>query len=428
MASNRVLRWELYVIAIAIVVGLGAGWILGSAAWGAALGLLLFLLHWGYRLNTVRLWMRNPASPPPSAPGFWGELLDNIYTLQRRSKRAQSQLETALDYLQDSLSATRDAAIIIDPRGNIAWSNESAKFLLGIEFPSDRGQALLNLLRFPVFQAYFEAGDYQTPLRIPPGADNERCLQFEITRFGAGDRLLFVRDVTENFRLEQMRKDFVGNVSHELRTPLTVIKGYIETMAALEELQHERLRRPLEQMSQQAMRMENLLTDLLWLSRIEAVETQRKTEIVPVPSLIEELVTETRAAYTDRKLVIQIDCQDQVRGDRRELHSAFSNLIINAIKYSDGEVTVRWRQVGEQACFEVADRGPGIASQHIARLTERFYRVDRSRAGNVGGIGLGLAIVKHVATSHQAELHIHSVEGQGSQFTLSFPPLATGKD
>ena len=427
MIGEQAWRWELRFAATAIVVGLGIGWFAGWPGLGFSLGLLLIIAHWVYRLRSVQRWMQDSTIAPPTAPGFSGQLLDSIYTSQRQNRETQSRLETALDYLQDSLSATRDAAIIIDARGNIAWSNESASFLLGIQFPGDRGQALLNLIRFPAFQTYFEGVDYRSPLRIQPGADSERCLQFEITRFGAGDRLLFVRDITETYRLEQMRRDFVGNVSHELRTPLTVIKGYIDTLSALDEFEPARLHRPLEQMNQQALRMENLLTELLWLSRIESMETRRKTETVNVPSLLQEIVAEINAAYPERDLVTQITSELGIRGERRELHSAFTNLIINAIKYSAQEVTITWQQVNDRLCFVVTDQGPGIAPHHIPRLTERFYRVDKSRSADAGGTGLGLAIVKHVATSHEANLDIHSVSGEGSRFTLSFPlPEADG--
>jgi two-component system phosphate regulon sensor histidine kinase PhoR len=426
--NDEAWRWELRFAVAAITTGLCLGWLGGSITVGLAAGLLLIIAHWAYRLYAVHRWLQDPTVEPPIAPGFWGRLLDSIYTSQRQNRRAQHQLETALDYLQDSLSATRDAAIISDQRGNIAWSNESARFLLGIEFPQDRGQALLNLIRFPAFQSYFEGLDYQAPLRIPPGADSERCLQFEITRFGAGDRLIFVRDITETFRLEQMRRDFVGNVSHELRTPLTVIKGYIDTLSALDELQPARLHRPLEQMNEQTLRMENLLTELLWLSRIESVESLRKTETVNVSSLLQEIVAEINAAYPDRDLVTQITSELAIRGERRELHSAFTNLIVNAIKYSEQEVTIVWQQVADRLCFVVKDRGPGIAPHHIPRLTERFYRVDKSRSAAAGGTGLGLAIVKHVANSHEASLDINSVSGEGSQFTLSFPLIEAEED
>lgn len=423
MTGNRVWLQELRQVLL-LLAGFGLlGWWFDALTLALALALALVLAYWGYQLRLVQRWLDSPESDPPEGIGLWGRILDNIYLLQRRNREAQSRLESALDYLQDSLASMRDASIIVDSRGNIAWANESAGFLLGIHFPADRGQPLLNLIRQPRFQTYFETEDYTQPLRITPTVDGERCLQFEISRFGAGDRLIFVRDVTENFRLEQMRRDFVGNVSHELRTPLTVIKGYIDTLLSLEEGASPRLARPLSQMSDQAERMETLLKDLLWLSRIESVETLRKTEAIDVASLVRSTVTELRTGYPDREITLEVDGSAHVLGDRSELHSAFSNLIINALKYSDKSepVDVSWRVADGCGEFAVVDRGVGIPAEHLPRLTERFYRVDKSRSQRIGGTGLGLAIVKHVATSHQADLNIDSIPGKGSRFALHFP-------
>ncbi|MEY2909121.1 MAG: phosphate regulon sensor histidine kinase PhoR [Pseudomonadota bacterium] len=413
---NEIRRISLWTALCGLLGGL-----LGQPVIGIATGLLGVVLYWGYHLRRIRRWLDRPEGEPPEGSGLWGVILDNIYLLQRRNLETQSRLKSSLDYLQDSLASMRDAAIIVDSRGNIAWANESCHFLLGITFPADRGQPLLNLIREPKFQHYFETDDYSDPLRIIPSAEGERCLQFEISHFGVGDRLVFVRDVTETFRLEQMRRDFVGNVSHELRTPLTVIKGYIDTLQGLEAFTQPRYQRPLQQMSEQTHRMETMIKDLLWLSRIETLEMQRKSERIDVPGLIHETVSELSAGYASRKLHLDISCDAMVMGDRQELHSAFSNLIINALKYSEDDVNIRWSCEGEIAVFAVADRGPGIARQHLPRLTERFYRVDKSRSQRVGGTGLGLAIVKHVATAHQAELKIDSMLGQGSTFALWFP-------
>ncbi|MEQ8803859.1 MAG: ATP-binding protein, partial [Haliea sp.] len=247
--------------------------------------------------------------------------------------------------------------------------------------------------------------------------------QFAVTAFGGGDRLVFVRDVTKEAKLEQMRRDFVGNVSHELRTPLTVIKGYLETILANAGPLAPRFRRPLEQMQQQAARMETLLKDLLWLSRIESVRTQPRREQVNIGALLEELKDELQTSHPGRQLALQLETADKVAGDYRELHSAVSNLVLNAFKYSQDDtiVTVRWRREGQHLLLSVQDRGMGIDAVHLPRLTERFYRVDDSRSSATGGTGLGLAIVKHVAAAHRAELHIESTLGVGSVFTLVFP-------
>lgn len=403
-----------------------AGWFAGAVAVGTAVGALVVLGFWVWQLWRIRRWLADPESEPPETIGLWGVIFDNIYALQRRNREAQSRLESALDYLQDSLASMRDAAVIVDVRGNIAWANDSSRGLLGLNFPADRGQPVLNLIRVPRFHEYFAAEDYGEPLRLPPAKEGERCLQFEVSRFGEGDRLLFVRDVTETYRLEQMRRDFVGNVSHELRTPLTVIKGYIDTLPASSDHLDPRIERALSQMGEQVVRMETLLRDLLWLARIESIESRSKHSIVNMVLLLDELVDELKAGYPTRKVLVDVTSTRRLVGDQMELHSAVSNLVINALKYSasDSPVSVRYRDDGEGVMLEVEDRGVGIDAIHIPRLTERFYRVDKSRSQSTGGTGLGLAIVKHVAAAHGAELRIDSEPGVGSCFALVFPASA----
>ena len=421
MARDKTWRREIRLILLLVAVGVGLGGFFGQPAWGACVALLAVMARWSLQLYSIYVWMEEPTAEPPEAGGVWGLILDNIYQLQRRNREAQLRLETALDYLQDSLAAMRDAAVIVDARENIAWANDSSEFLLGIKFPEDQGRPLVNLIRSPIFQSYFETGDFSNPLRLLPVTEGDRCLHFEIARFGAGDRLIFARDTTENYRLEQMRRDFVANVSHELRTPLTVIKGYVETLQAFPEGQTTVLEQPLKQIGQQTLRMENLVRDLLWLSRIETVETLRKTEPLDVAVLVTEIVSQLKPAYAERVIQTELASGIEVLGDRSELHSALSNLIVNALKYSDQDVRVTWSADDDRARFSVSDKGIGIAKQHIARLTERFYRVDKSRSDDRGGTGLGLAIVKHVAASHQAELLIESELGVGSCFSLSLP-------
>ncbi len=413
---------ELRRVVLVVLIGGVVGFSFQQTGTGLTVALVLILLVWAVQLYRVQRWLESPESEPPQGYGIWGLLFDNIYLLQRRNREAQGRLESALEYLQDSLASMRDAWMVIDPRGGIAWANESAEHLLGVRFPEDRGRPLLNLLRLPAFSNYFMTGDFADPLRLLPTQDGDRCLQFEVSSFGEGDRLVFVRDITEQYRLETMRRDFVGNVSHELRTPLTVIKGYIDTLIDLPRYETDTVRRPMGQMRDQVARMENLLRDLLWLSRIESVESLRKTELVDFPRLLREIVSELRTGYPDREITLNIGTDEGISGDDRELQSAVSNLVINALKYSeDGtEVTVDWQVTEQGLRLSVRDRGIGIEASHIPRLTERFYRVDSSRSQRTGGTGLGLAIVKHVALSHQADLDIVSEAGQGSCFSLTF--------
>jgi two-component system phosphate regulon sensor histidine kinase PhoR len=415
----RELRWVLLGLALALLVGV---W-LGEPAAAIACASSVVLVVWGVQLHRVHRWLNDPEGDPPEGSGIWGLLFDNIYLLQRRNKEAQGRLASSLEYLQDSLASMQDAWLIIDSRGAIAWANASASHLVGVQFPADRGQPILNLVRIPAFATYFSEGDFTAPLRLPPGQEGERCLQIEVSVFGDGDRLVFVRDITEQYRLESMRQDFVGNVSHELRTPLTVIKGYIDTLLDVTPASDTAANRAMRQMSEQVVRMERLLRDLLWLSTIESVEGLRKTESVDFPGLLREIVGELRTAYSQREINLQLNATEGLMGDTRELRSAVSNLVINALKYSDDgtAVDVSWTRTARGWELGVTDQGVGIDATHIPRLTERFYRVDRSRSQRTGGTGLGLAIVKHVAVSHQAELDIRSEFGEGSTFSLIFP-------
>jgi len=317
----------------------------------------------------------------------------------------------------------RDGVVMVDEQGAIEWFNKAVEPLLGLRYPDDRGQTLTNLVRAPEFNAYFLGDDYASPLQYCTTGDVPSHLRVEITRFGEGARLLFVRDVTAAVRMEQIRRDFIGNVSHELRTPLTVITGYLGTFLTDTDAFPAPYHKALRQMEQQAQRMENLLKDLLWLSRIESEQREGEQELVNIGALLEELQGEV--AHTNPACTVELELATNHRlyGDYRELYSAVSNLVNNAIKYSpeDCLVKVCWWQQGDSCFLSVRDRGMGIDSVHFPRLTERFYRVDDSRSSATGGTGIGLAIVKHVAAAHGAQLQIDSKLGEGSTFTLVFP-------
>jgi len=415
-------RGELRKLLLVLAASALAGWLFGYPLAMLTLGLAAISGVWLYQIWRMRRWLENPEQTPPESFGIWGVVYDTIYRLQRENREARSRLQSTVDYLQSSFASMRDGVVILTQAGAIEWCNEAARRLLGLEYPRDRGQLILNLVRLPEFHQYFITGDFSQPLQVGLKGGAPRFLQMEITTFADGDFLLFVRDVTRMLQLEQQRRDFVGNVSHELRTPLTVFKGYLETLMAAGDRLDPRFHKPLEQMELQARRMENLLDDLLWLSRIESVRSEKKTERVDIAGLLEELRDELAHSHPDRVVALRLDTRDAVAGDYRELHSAISNLVLNAIKYSpeDRPVLVHWRRAGDELLLSVVDQGPGIEEQHLPRLTERFYRVDESRSSATGGTGLGLAIVKHVAASHRAELRIDSEPGEGSTFTLAF--------
>lgn len=422
MIARQSWHSEIRRVAVILLVALLLGWLVGSLAAVFAVTVTVILAVWIWQLWRIQRWLHDAEAEPPESFGIWGYIFDRIYQIQSRHRDDQLRLQSALDYMQDSMASIDDGVATLDTRGRIEWCNEAAKGLLGLRYPEDRGQHILNLVRLPEFHDYFSTGEYSEPLELEIVGDEELTLQFEITRFGEGNRMVFVRDVTERVQLEKMRRDFVGNVSHEMRTPLTVIKGYLETLLSDSEIDARYLK-PLQQMDQQAARMENLLKDLLWLSRIESLSGTEKGELVDVPALLEELREEWEYNYPERTIEIITETSDSIPGDYRELHSAVANLVMNAVKYSpdDSVVQVRWRREGDEYLLSVKDRGIGIDAIHLPRLTERFYRVDESRNSQTGGTGLGLAIVKHVVMGHKGELRIDSRPGKGSRFTIAIP-------
>lgn len=406
-----------------IVLGASLGWYLGNALYGALAAAFAVLLFWTLQIWRLRRWLADTRQAPPDLHGIWGEISARIYKQQRDASAAEERLQSTVDYLLDSFAAMQDGVAIVESSGSLRWCNEAASTLLQLRYPDDVGQAVSNIVRFPEFTSYLNAGEFAEPLVFATAGQRKLYLQLVVTRFAEGDFLLFVRDVTDRIRTEQMRRDFVGNVSHELRTPLTVITGYLGTFLSDPERLPAPYRGALEQMAGQADRMENLLRDLLWLSRIESTEQQEKAEQVDMAALLDELQDEVSNIHPGNPLHLDLLCRDKVAGDYRELYSAVSNLVFNAFKYSPegAPVSAVWRRDEDGLRLQVTDKGIGIDAVHFSRLTERFYRVDDSRSSATGGTGLGLAIVKHVAAAHGAQLEIDSELGKGSTFTLFFP-------
>lgn len=403
------------------------GWLIDSLPWVLFISTLAYLAWSLYQLQRIHSWLYGEEKPdPPEAKGLWGDVFDGIYRLQRQGKEERLRLQAVVDYLQDSFASLDDGAVMIDSRGNIEWTNQAAGKLLGLRYPEDTKQQLVNFIRAPEFIRYFEDQDYSTSLQLTSPYNSHYQLQISVTNFGRGSRLLFVRDITATDRMQQMLKDFVANVSHELRTPLTVITGYLETLSDNSySLDDElRWRRAVDQMLDQSHRMESLIKDLIVLSRLESlpdIAEQLPMAIRPMLEVIRDDVL--TAVKAPRDIIIECDDSLQLVGNSIELQSAFSNLVMNAAKYTpvEGEITIRWFADGQHLCLSVEDNGEGIDSHHLPRLTERFYRVDKSRSIETGGTGLGLAIVKHILLHHEAELMISSQVGKGSTFSCLFP-------
>ena len=402
-----------------------AGWPFGHVGLAVALGLAIYLAVTLRHLLRLHAWLLNETpGAPPEAEGLWGEVLDRLYRRQRHEQRQREELLAVIGRAQASTEALRDAIILVDRHGNLEWWNRAAETLLGLRQPQDLGQPITNLVRHPRFFDYFLGGDYGEPLELASPLNDDQYLHILVTRFGEGDRLLLVRDVTRLHQLEQMRKDFVANVSHELRTPLTVITGYLETLLDNADHATPRWRRALGQMQQQAGRMQHTIDDLLLLARLEATDYPADNRPVALEPLLASILQDGRALSGAVSHRLSLECEPGLAllGSETELRSCFSNLVFNAVKYSPegGEVRVRAWQDAEGAHVAVQDTGPGIDARHLPRLTERFYRIDASRASSTGGTGLGLAIVKHVLIRHRGGLDIHSVPGEGSCFTCHF--------
>lgn len=408
-----------------------SGWFVGLAVVAMLVTSLAYTGWLFLQLRRVSRWLDSgDSSPPPESFGVFGAVLDNIYRLQRKGAEEHRKLRAHIQYLQDSFASLEDGAVMVDENTCISWCNQAAIDMLGLRYPEDHGRQLTNLVRNPAFVVYIDNGDYGESLQIRSPVNNHIDLTIKITFFGEGQRLMLVRDITQANRLQQMRKDFVANVSHELRTPLTVISGYLETLSEHGLRDELSWRRAIDQMLSQSRRMEALIRDLTSLSKLESAPKSAEAEVIEMRPMLEMIREEAHAAVPpDRRVEFSIDCDDGLllRGNPTEIHSAVTNLVVNAAKYcgNNGNVMIRWYKDRRAAYLEVQDDGQGIEAHHLPRLTERFYRVDKSRSLETGGTGLGLAIVKHVLLHHQAELRIDSAPGKGSTFSCVFPLLRT---
>ena len=348
-----------------------------------------------------------------------------MHRYQRAAARREGLLEDALTRFRRAAQALPDGVVILDGDNRIEWCNTTASVQLGLDAREDAGQAIANLLRAPAFIDYLAANDPSSnqAIRIPIG---QGLFMLQLIPYGEAQKLLLSRDVTQAERVETMRRDFVANVSHELRTPLTVLVGFLETVQELK-LDPQRTRDYLGMMQEQAARMHRIIEDLLTLSVLESAPLPA-AERVRVKPLLQRVHADALALSAGRhRILLHAWPAVDLLGSETELASAFGNLVTNAIRYTpqDGEIRIAWHENPDGSSFSVEDTGIGIAPEHLPRLTERFYRVDRSRSRETGGTGLGLAIVKHAAARHQAALEVESTPGKGSRFTIRFPAKRT---
>ncbi len=425
MFDKRGIRAELRWLALVIAASTIVGYSFEAVSYFVIGGLISFILWLFYRVSALESWVakaRRYEAPADDFGGIWGEIADDVRLLRKRYEKDKIRLQTVVSRVQDMTSALPDGVVLIDTRSNIEWWNRAAQSFIDFR-DIDRGQRMVNIVRHPRFVAYFEQNEYDKPLILESLMREGQHLEFHIHPFGQGERLIIVRDITRVQRLELMRKDFVSNVSHELRTPLTVLKGYIETLQDAPQLAPN-WQKPLSQMHHQCNRMTALVNDLITLSRLETDQTE-KHQTVNLATLAQGIISDARALSGENYHNIEFhgDAGIALLGDERELHSAISNLIFNAVKYSPENSTIKvaLRSDSNGCSISVKDDGPGMDPKHIPRLTERFYRIDESRSSAMGGTGLGLAIVKHVLMRHDGELKIESHLGQGSTFTCHFP-------
>ena len=355
-----------------------------------------------------------------------GKVNARLNRMLRKHRKERAQRIAALQHMEQATSALPEGVVILDNADHIEWCNPIAEQHFGLETARDAGQQITYLVRQPEFVTYLSLRDFTEVLILRNARQDELVLSIKLIVYGENKKLLISRDITRFERIETMRRDFVANVSHELRTPLTVVYGFVETMTDMPSLENPMARRALERMSEQTIRMQRLVDDLLTLSKLDNALNALHEETVNMPALLNKLQQEGRAlSGGQHKLHLELSSNCNLLGNTEELHSALGNLLSNAIRYTphNGEIIIRWssNNTEGQPVFSVQDSGIGIALQHIPRLTERFYRVDHSRSRATGGTGLGLAIVKHVANRHQAHLEITSEEGKGSTFSIVFP-------
>jgi len=421
-------RTAWLLVALALLVFLPVALISGIA-WGLGAVIVGVLLLLGWQLSYLQQllgWLEGPLDARlPRGRGVWEIAFAGLHRRVRIRLGQQQALSETLERFIQAFQALPDGVIAFDRHRHIDWINERAAKHFALSAETDRGQALTNLIRHPEFVAYINGADYAEPLIFRGGRVEGLTLLLQIIPYGLDQNLLVSRDISQIERMETMRRDFIANVSHELKTPLTVVAGFSEMLADdFEAYGDAEVKHYLSLICEQTARMQRLIDDLLTLSALESGSAGPVEEEVDVAPMLQSILADVQALSAGRhEIVLNIEEPSVLTGCTNELRSAFSNLAGNAVRYTPpgGRIELIWRAGPAGGDFVVADTGIGIPTQHISRLTERFYRVDRGRSREAGGTGLGLAIVKHVLTRHQATLEIESEPGRGSRFTAHFP-------
>lgn len=414
-----------FLIGLALLLGAGAtiGWLYGHAGFGLMAAAAVALV-WQVRqlLSFDRAMRTGDFDNFRLGEGIWEQIFSRLHYEHEKAARYKKSYRQLLREIQKSTKAMPDGAVILTADNEIVSCNRAAKQLAGLKRKKDRGQRIDNILRDPGLLRVLQDDDPVTDIEMASPVNDGGWLDCRVVPYGADQRLLLLRDVTETRRLRKMRRDFVANASHELRSPLTVISGYLDSLADDESIP-ETWARPVEQMQTQTQRMQQILGEMLELSRLESAGKAKVNELVDVAELLEA----TRQAFAGHadvaRIEIAVESQATLTGSSAEIETLIVNLVSNAVRCTpkDGKISLTWRDGDDGADLIVADTGEGISADDIPRLTERFFRVDRGRARQDGGTGLGLAIVKHVLARHDAELIITSELGKGSEFRCHFP-------
>jgi two-component system phosphate regulon sensor histidine kinase PhoR len=422
---GRFLVWIVLAIVLGWLAGIFAGLIVALMT---AIAVMAFPLAKGYFYleKLQQLSLTNLTHESPRASGAGGDAFSKVDRLLIDARSQIHSLETRHNRFIQGFQASHNGVVMLDEALHIEWCNASAENFFGINFRKDSRQNISFLVRNPDFVSYLSLRRFEHPIVIQKmGFAHELSVAIQVFPFGDDQLLLLAQDVTDLQKTEAMRRDFVANVSHEIRTPLTVLIGFLETLQSIE-LSAEQRNRYLGLMMTQSSRMKSLVEDLLTLANLEANTSFAPMQEFNVVAEMASLKIDAEALSAGRhQIIFEVSADRALYGERRELHSAFSNLISNAIRYTPegGKITVSWSMTpSRHGIFSVTDTGPGIEAIHLPRITERFYRVDGSRSRDTGGTGLGLAIVKHIATRHHAQLMISSRVGEGSTFKLKFSP------
>ena len=410
--------------ALLVAAGL-MGWMTSHLALSLVLFLAGYLVYLLVQLRKMFAWLESGnADMMPEGQGLVGSIAYQIYQIRKRDRKRKIRLAELLERFRKSTAALPDGTVVLSVDNQIDWFNKAAGELLGLK-TSDIGQPIGNLVRHPRFTEYLEHEGDGGAVTISSPLDEKSALELRIVPYGEGLRLLLARDITRIVQIQQMRRDFIANASHELRTPLTVIRGYLEMLSRDAEEGESSLNNALGKISYQVGRMQHLVDDLLTLSRMEEETKKSIYGTVRMSTLLDDLKSEAMTLATEKQHTVTLErgAEADLRADEKELRSAFGNLISNAVHYTKpgGIIAIRWYLTPHAAIFEVQDSGVGIAPEHIPRLVERFYRVNKNASLHRQGTGLGLAIVKHVLEHYDARLEIDSQIGKGSTFRCRFP-------